>query len=104
MINRTIIGYVVSVQGPSEGPSRDRSYTVEWIMPDGSKQTIDLCGTREYAANEQIERRAFSVGFPVIGMVTDGGSRPSVMITDREDYAMGCEPDPVATGQGGEDV
>ena len=55
--------------------------------------TLELagCRTREYEAGETMERRAFAVGFPVLGAWTTPGAHPAVLIMDREDYAVGCE-------------
>ena len=85
-----IEGVVESVDGASEGPSRDRTYTVLWTMLDGGTMRIAGCGTREAKANDPMERVAFPIGFTVVGVLRGGLDAPSIYIMDREDYAVGC--------------
>lgn len=84
------LGIILEVTGPAEGPSSTRTYRVRWHMPAGGVLELDGCRTREYATGEQLERRAFGVGFTVLGAVTHQGANPRVLIMDREDYAVGC--------------
>jgi len=86
-----ILGTILEVNGPSEGPSSERTYLVRWYTPDGSKFQMDECRTREYSDDDSMERRAFAVGFTVLGAMTSRGAHPKILIMDREDYAVGCE-------------
>lgn len=87
-----VLGTVLAVEGDPEGPSAARTYTVRWFTPDGGTLELAGCRTREYEAAETLERRAFAVGFTVLGAWTTPGANPGVLIVDREDYAVGCEP------------
>lgn len=93
MTPQVVAGRVVSVEGPDEGPSQSRTYTVEWLFPDGSRQTIAGCGVRQIRSDDTMWRRAFEPGFWVIGLLLFEGRAARVMITDREDYAVGCNTD-----------
>lgn len=85
-----VLGTILAVDGPAEGPSADRTYTVRWYTPGGEQLTLAGCATREYETGETLERRAFAVGFAVAGALTNAGAEPRVLIMDREDYAVGC--------------
>ena len=85
-----ILGTVLEVDGPAEGPSAERTYRVRWFTPSGAQLELSGCRTREYEAGEQLERRTFAVGFTVVGAMSHGGANPRVVIVDREDYAVGC--------------
>ncbi len=85
-----VLGVVLRVNGDGEGPSAGRTYLVRWHTPDGNTVDIDECRTREYETGEALERRAFAVGFAVLGAWTSPGATPGVLIMDREDYAVGC--------------
>lgn len=90
MINQPIIGVVLSVDGPEEGRSDERTYTIAWNMPTGARQTVSGVGARQVSANDELERRAFGVGFTVFGLLLEGGTNPKILMLDREDYAVGC--------------
>jgi hypothetical protein len=86
-----LLGVILEATGDNEGPSAGRTYRVRWHLPEGGTLELSGCRTREYEAGETLERRAFAVGFPVLGAMTSQGARPAVIIMDREDYAVGCE-------------
>jgi hypothetical protein len=97
--NAPVVGYVMSVQGPEEGRSIERTYTVRWTRPDGSTFEQSGVGCRQLSADEQIHRRAFPVGTPLFGLMLGGGAHSPVLLIDREDYAYGCDEPAASAGR-----
>ena len=91
MRNLPILGVVEDVSGPLEGPSAERSYTIRWTLPTGGEFVQVGCQSRQIKPDDPIERIAFPIGFPILGLLLSGGTDPMILVTDREDYAVGCE-------------